>query len=160
MLKLTKFNYLLKKAQASILSTKKINQFLIQSWFPALLLCFQEKDCSYCKTPLKYRFIAEMLIFFVVVISITDKLSCVTVWWMTHISFSGPQFRYKTRVYKQTNLDEKALAKLSTKVFLLMSVEHCFCTVYISPHWHPFPSFPAPHRPVWRSSWIMFRLEQ
>lgn len=27
-----------------------------------------------------------------------------------------PQFRYKTRVYKQTNLDEKQLAKLHTKV--------------------------------------------
>lgn len=26
------------------------------------------------------------------------------------------QFRYKTRVYKQTNLDEKQLAKLHTKV--------------------------------------------
>lgn len=48
----------------------------------------------------------------------------------SHISFSAPQFRYKTRVYKQTNLDEKALSKLSTKVFLLMSIEHCWCTVF------------------------------
>jgi hypothetical protein len=31
-------------------------------------------------------------------------------------SHLGPQFRYKTRVYKQTNLDEKQLAKLHTKV--------------------------------------------
>lgn len=30
--------------------------------------------------------------------------------------FFNPQFRYKTRVYKQTNLDEKQLAKLHTKV--------------------------------------------
>lgn len=30
--------------------------------------------------------------------------------------FSVPQFRYKTRVYKQTNLDEKLLTKLHTKV--------------------------------------------
>lgn len=30
---------------------------------------------------------------------------------------SGAQFRYKTRVYKQTNLDEKQLAKLHTKVW-------------------------------------------
>lgn len=43
----------------------------------------------------------------------------------SHLSFSAPQFRYKTRVYKQTNLDEKALSKLSTKVYLLMSVKHC-----------------------------------
>lgn len=32
------------------------------------------------------------------------------------ISYPWPQFRYKTRVYKQTNLDEKQLAKLHTKV--------------------------------------------
>uniref|UniRef100_A0AAY5K3L2 SH3 and multiple ankyrin repeat domains 1 n=1 Tax=Esox lucius TaxID=8010 RepID=A0AAY5K3L2_ESOLU len=32
--------------------------------------------------------------------------------------FSAPQFRYKTRVYKQTNLDEKQLAKLHTKASL------------------------------------------
>lgn len=45
----------------------------------------------------------------------------------SHMYFSGPQFRYKTRVYKQTNLDEKALSKLSTKVLLFVSVEHCWC---------------------------------
>ena len=43
--------------------------------------------------------------------------------------FLVPQFRYKTRVYKQTNLDEKALSKLSTKVFLLGSVEYFWCKV-------------------------------
>lgn len=32
------------------------------------------------------------------------------------ILHSWSQFRYKTRVYKQTNLDEKQLAKLHTKV--------------------------------------------
>uniref|UniRef100_A0AAZ3QWS4 SH3 and multiple ankyrin repeat domains 1 n=1 Tax=Oncorhynchus tshawytscha TaxID=74940 RepID=A0AAZ3QWS4_ONCTS len=32
--------------------------------------------------------------------------------------FSVPQFRYKTRVYKQTNLDEKLLTKLHTKASL------------------------------------------
>lgn len=56
--------------------------------------------------------------------------------WFTQLPSSGPQFRYKTRVYKQTNLDEKALAKLSTKVFLLISAVQFF----ISTHWHPFPS--------------------
>lgn len=38
---------------------------------------------------------------------------------MEKLNYSVPpalQFRYKTRVYKQTNLDEKALSKLSTKV--------------------------------------------
>lgn len=38
---------------------------------------------------------------------------------MEKLNYSFPpalQFRYKTRVYKQTNLDEKALSKLSTKV--------------------------------------------
>lgn len=44
---------------------------------------------------------------------------------MTHFIHTGlffcPQFRYKTRVYKQTNLDEKALAKLSSKVFHLFT---------------------------------------
>ncbi|AWP17507.1 putative SH3 and multiple ankyrin repeat domains protein 1-like [Scophthalmus maximus] len=34
------------------------------------------------------------------------------------------EFRYKTRVYKQTNLDEKALAKLSTKASLKKFLEY------------------------------------
>ncbi|EPQ16024.1 SH3 and multiple ankyrin repeat domains protein 1 [Myotis brandtii] len=35
-----------------------------------------------------------------------------------------PQFRYKTRVYKQTNLDEKQLAKLHTKTGLKKFLEY------------------------------------
>lgn len=56
----------------------------------------------------------------------------------SHVSFSGPQFRYKTRVYKQTNLDEKALSKLSTKVFLT----HVSWTLLLhSIHFHSLTSF-------------------
>lgn len=53
----------------------------------------------------------------------TEQLSTIILIFMCAM-FSGLQFRYKTRVYKQTNLDEKALAKLSTKVFLFFFV--CF----------------------------------
>ena len=63
---------------------------------------------------------------------------------ISHVSSSGPQFRYKTRVYKQTNLDEKALSKLSTKVNLITSIEHCRCTILIPAHWHPFFFRPLP----------------
>lgn len=38
--------------------------------------------------------------------------------------FPFTQFRYKTRVYKQTNLDEKQLAKLHTKVGTTAKVDH------------------------------------
>lgn len=58
--------------------------------------------------------------------------------------FLHPQFRYKTRVYKQTNLDEKALSKLSTKVFLLVSIEYCWCTVFNStPTFFSFLFYPS-----------------
>lgn len=36
------------------------------------------------------------------------------------------QFRYKTRVYKQTNLDEKGLSKLSTKVSVQCNCKNSF----------------------------------
>lgn len=40
------------------------------------------------------------------------------------IFYPWPQFRYKTRVYKQTNLDEKQLAKLHTKVRMPATPQH------------------------------------
>uniref|UniRef100_A0A3Q2Q4F5 SH3 and multiple ankyrin repeat domains 1 n=1 Tax=Fundulus heteroclitus TaxID=8078 RepID=A0A3Q2Q4F5_FUNHE len=46
------------------------------------------------------------------------------------------EFRYKTRVYKQINLDEKALAKLSTKVFLF----RCFTALERWRKWQRFLS--------------------
>lgn len=42
---------------------------------------------------------------------------------LNYIFLHAFQFRYKTRVYKQTNLDEKALSKLSTKVCFLSSTQ-------------------------------------
>lgn len=51
-----------------------------------------------------------------------------------------PQFRYKTRVYKQTNLDEKQLAKLHTKVR-----EPCWSLPTNIPHRdRDPPTFPLP----------------
>lgn len=52
------------------------------------------------------------------------------------LSFFSPlflclcQFRYKKRVYRQTNLDEKQLAKLHTKVS-----EECSCQLVLSFLW-------------------------
>lgn len=52
------------------------------------------------------------------------------------LSFFSPlflclcQFRYKKRVYRQTNLDEKQLAKLHTKVS-----EDCVCQLVLSFLW-------------------------
>ena len=51
---------------------------------------------------------------------------------LTWFSFFFPpvslcQFRYKKRVYRQTNLDEKQLAKLHTKVS-----EECWCRLVVS----------------------------
>lgn len=60
-------------------------------------------------------------------------------------------------MYKQTNLDEKALSKLSTKVpahsiLLLLTVPNPLNLLQ--------PTCSAtPPRPVWRSSWITFRPE-
>lgn len=151
-MKLTKCNYLLKNTSQHSVSPKKI--FLIQFRFPALLLSFKKK---------KRLFRLEVQIYSDLFVISSCTLSLIN-WTVlrsdeSHVSFSAPQFRYKTRVYKQTNLDEKALSKLSTKVFRLVSVEHCQCTVLISTRWHPFPSSSTPLRPVWRSSWITFRLE-
>lgn len=44
------------------------------------------------------------------------------------------QFRYKKRLYRQTNLDEKQLAKLHTKVS-----EECLCQLVLSFLWWCLP---------------------
>lgn len=76
-----------------------------------------------------------------------------------------PQFRYKTRVYKQTNLDEKQLAKLHTKV--RESCWHLPAPIALTTARNPFPNhflchlFPIAHHisqpfcssarvPIWR----------
>lgn len=59
-----------------------------------------------------------------------------------------PQFRYKTRVYKQTNLDEKQLAKLHTKV--RKSCWH-LAALYSTPQ-HPEPLPQPPPLPPFPNS--------
>lgn len=74
----------------------------------------------------------------------------------SHWSLFCTQFRYKTRVYKQTNLDEKALAKLSSKVFHLFT--KMLLVADIQSPGPPTDCFSL-LRPVRRNFWITFRLD-
>lgn len=134
-------------------SSSTESTFLVLGWTNSTFYVYKHKATTFLSTVIcnpsfaSLKFGAELVFFSYHLHEHCHwgtELCCSKMIQSFHTSFSAPQFRYKTRVYKQTNLDEKALAKLSTKVFFSCLLTFLMCDI----HFQSLTSFFVPLLPL------------